>query len=67
MLLKAPTKKYITKLFEYCFSIRNKLKCLDESLQTPISVQFAENLTLSEDQAHEVLLFLFCFIKNHID
>ena len=54
MLLKAPTKRYITKLFEYCFSIRNKLKCLDDSLQTPISVQFAKNLTLSEDQAHEI-------------
>lgn len=44
ILEKAPSKKYIRKLFEYAYLFRNKVYCFEEFMETPVSAQMSSDL-----------------------
>ncbi len=58
ILSKAPSKKYLRKLIEYCFLIRNKVNCLDKYDRTPVTENFPQDLNISEADAHSVIMKL---------
>jgi arsenate reductase-like glutaredoxin family protein len=58
ILSNAPSKKYLRKLIEYCFLVRNKVNCLDKFDRTPVTENFAQDLNISEADAHSVILKL---------
>ena len=53
-LKSVPSKKYLRKLLEYCFLIRNKLLSFEQFYQTPVATQFHTDFELSESQSHIV-------------
>lgn len=54
VLANASSKKYLRKILEFCFLLRNKTKIMDEYLKTPVATQFCQDLELNEEKAHNV-------------
>ncbi|KAL4494096.1 hypothetical protein ABPG72_016052 [Tetrahymena utriculariae] len=55
-LEKSPSKKYLRKIIEFAYIIRNKLQQYDQNYQTPVSTQFYIDLNLTEEQCHKMLV-----------
>ncbi|EGR33627.1 hypothetical protein IMG5_047730 [Ichthyophthirius multifiliis] len=63
-LEKCPSKKYLRKIIEFAFIIRNKLNSYNDNYQTPVSQQFYLDLNLSEEQCHKMLVSLVKLLEK---
>ncbi len=61
LLEKAPSKKYIKKLIDDTFKLRNRMNSFTQHLKTRVFEDNCQELQLDENQNHEVFLFLFFF------
>ena len=55
-LAKAPSKKYVKKLIQDCFYLKNYTAKFDESYKTTIIQGLGSDLGLEEKQTHKVIL-----------
>jgi hypothetical protein len=58
LLSKAPSKKYIKKLLEYALLAKSNFRSFDQNYQTPVSIHFAADMTLTEAEAQLLLINL---------
>ena len=54
ILEKAQSKKYVRKLIEDAFMLRNKLSSFNTHLKTPSLQSLSQDFELTESQSHEV-------------
>lgn len=58
LLTKAPSKKYMKKLFEYALLAKSSFRSFDPQYQTPVAANFTADMALSEGEAQLLLLNL---------
>jgi len=58
LLSKAPSKKYVKKLVEYALLAKSNFRSFDQHYQTPVSANFATDMSLTEAEAQLLLLNL---------
>lgn len=58
LLSKAPSKKYVKKLLEYALLAKSNFRSFDQHYQTPVSANFAGDMSLTEVEAQLLLLNL---------
>lgn len=58
LLEKAPSKKYIKKLIDDAFKLRNRMTSFNQNLKTRVFENNCQELGIDEKQNHEVISFI---------
>lgn len=64
LLLKAPKKKYIKKLFELGAALNLHHNCALRGFETQISQNFQTDLELTKEQAHRLLIAISSVVET---